>query len=277
MSLATVVCRELQQDGPVVQDLLSWRKPVRVASTANFAATRTGNVLQANSNGSINNTGIDGVTTLGVNDRVLLKNQSTGADRGPYRILDLGSGGTPCRMERVPDFDASPEAAPGSVWVVGDGVVNGGAMFRLATPPPITLNTTSLTFVPIDHGAPPVFLSLCGSTVVDLASWRIAGGTGGSLDPALFVRAGRSAAWALVVQGVVSAPGIVAEVALIDDLGATVATVELTDSSGNAVVIDSFSIPNAARYYSLQARLSTAPGPGDYGVIIAASIRIIWS
>lgn len=277
MSLATVVCRELQQDGPVVQDLLSWRKPVRVASTANFAATRTGNVLQANSNGSINNTGIDGVTTLGVNDRVLLKNQSTGADRGPYRILDLGSGGTPCRMERVPDFDVSPEAVTGSVWVVADGNVNGGALFRLVTLPPITLNTTSLVFAPLDHGAPPVFLSLCGATVVDLASWRIAGGTGSAIDPAAFVRPGRSATWALVVQGIVSAPGIIAEVALIDDLGATVASVDLTDSSGNAIVMDSFSAPNAARYYSLQARLSTTPSPGDYGVVVAASIRITWS
>jgi hypothetical protein len=61
---------------------------VSFATTANLAATRSGNVLTASASGVLPT--IDGAT-LAVNDSVLVKNQTTLADNGIYVVTDLGS------------------------------------------------------------------------------------------------------------------------------------------------------------------------------------------
>jgi hypothetical protein len=119
---------------------------VRVATTANLAATRASNTLTASANASINTAGIDGVTTLALNDRILVKDQSTGADNGIYTITDLGSAGTPWVMVRATDFDTSTEVTGGAHTFVSEGTANGDSGWVLTTNDPITLNTTSLSF-----------------------------------------------------------------------------------------------------------------------------------
>lgn len=119
---------------------------VRVATTANLVATRSGNVLTADANASINTAGIDGVTTLALNDRILVRAQSTGADNGIYYITDLGSAGTPYVLTRATDADASAEVTAGMYCFVVDGTSYADTGWILTTNDPITLNTTALSF-----------------------------------------------------------------------------------------------------------------------------------
>jgi hypothetical protein len=123
---------------------LDWKASVRVATTAALAAnTRTGNDLDENANGALAN--IDGVS-LAVNDRLLVKNEATGANNGLYFVASLGGAGSKWKLTRVTDADASAEVTAGlAVWAA-EGTTNGDTAWVLTTNDPVTLNTTSLTF-----------------------------------------------------------------------------------------------------------------------------------
>lgn len=153
---------------------LSIKDPVRVATTANLAATRSGSTLTASGNGSINDAGIDGVTNLVVADRVLVKNQATGADNGWYRVTDLGSAGTPWVMVRADDADAAAEVRAGACSWVNEGTTNGDTRWALTTNDPVVLNTTALVFTQ-DGGLAGVTagtgLSKTGNTLSIAASY----------------------------------------------------------------------------------------------------------
>lgn len=122
---------------------LDTKESVRVATTANLAATRSGAVLTATGNGAIS---VDGVT-LSSGNRVLVKNQSTGADNGIYTVTTVGDGATPFVLTRANDFDDATSVTSGSFMFVSEGSTNLDTGWVLSTNDPITLNTTSLTFV----------------------------------------------------------------------------------------------------------------------------------
>ncbi|SRR5258706_708072 len=108
---------------------MDWKASVRVATTAN------GTLASAFENGDT----VDGVT-LATGDRILLKNQSTGAENGIYTVNASGS------PTRAIDADASSEVTGGlSVWV-NEGTTNADTAWTLTTNDPITLDTTSLVF-----------------------------------------------------------------------------------------------------------------------------------
>lgn len=103
--------------------------PVRVATTA---AVTIATALNAGDS-------IDGVT-LADGDRVLVKNQSTGAENGIWI-----TGSTPARS-----FDmAEGVAAWGAVIYVIDGTTNGGKLFRNTNTTLPTIDTTALTFTEV--------------------------------------------------------------------------------------------------------------------------------
>lgn len=131
---------------------LDGKDSVRVATTANLAATRSGNVLTATANGSINGTGIDGVTDLALDDRILVKNQSTTADNGLYYVTAVGDGSNPYTLTRTTDADASSEVTAGLYVFVTEGTTNGDTGWVLTTNDPITLNTTGLAFAQFSTG-----------------------------------------------------------------------------------------------------------------------------
>jgi hypothetical protein len=129
---------------------LYWKDPVRVATTQALNVTQLGNVLTSNVNGAINTLGgIDGVTTLALNDRVLVKDPYPDAGNGIFIITDLGSGGTPFVLTRAADANTSAEVREGMACLVRQGNVNQETAWSLQTPDPITLNTTALTFVQV--------------------------------------------------------------------------------------------------------------------------------
>ena len=106
---------------------LDFKDSVRVASTA------TVNISSAPA-------AIDGVT-LSSDDRVLLKNQSTGSQNGIYLFNGSGSA-----MTRATDADADAEVTAGMFVFVEEGTANADNGYVLTTDGSITVGSTSLTF-----------------------------------------------------------------------------------------------------------------------------------
>ena len=123
---------------------LDVKASVKVATTANLAATyNNGNgTLTASSNGAIS---VDGVT-LSVNDRVLVKDQTTQTQNGFYKVTATGSGGAAFVLTRTPDADAASELTGGAFTFVEEGTANADNGYVLTTNGTPTLGTTAITF-----------------------------------------------------------------------------------------------------------------------------------
>jgi hypothetical protein len=120
---------------------------VRVASTATVGTyNSTGGTSALGQLTSAPNT-LDGVT-LAANDRILVKDHSTGAANGIYVVTTLGSGANGV-WDRAGDADSDAEVTSGMYVFVEEGTANADAGFILTTNNPITLggaSGTSLTF-----------------------------------------------------------------------------------------------------------------------------------
>ena len=123
---------------------LDVKASVRVATTGNLSATyNNGNgTLTASSNGAIS---IDGVS-LSADDRVLVKDQSTGAQNGFYKVTTVGSGSAAFVLTRTPDADAASELTAGAFTFVEEGTANADNGYVLSTDGAITLGSTAITF-----------------------------------------------------------------------------------------------------------------------------------
>ena len=103
---------------------LDVKASVRVATTANITLSGAQT--------------IDGVV-VSAGDRVLVKNQTAGAQNGIYDVA-VGA------WTRSTDSDTSGEFNSGAFTFVEEGTVNGGRGYVMTTANPITLGTTSLAF-----------------------------------------------------------------------------------------------------------------------------------
>ena len=112
---------------------LNWKARVRVAST--------GNVVIAS--GLVNGTTIDGVA-IATGDRVLLKNQSTGAENGIYLVPASGA------ASRTTDADTSAEVR-NMIVGIESGTAGADTIYQLVTDAP-TLGTTALVFTQFTGG-----------------------------------------------------------------------------------------------------------------------------
>ena len=123
---------------------LDVKASVRVATTANLSGTyNNGNgTITAGSNGAIS---VDGVT-LSVNDRVLVKDQTTQTQNGFYKVTATGSGGAAFVLTRTPDADAASELTGGAFTFVEEGTANADNGYVLTTNGTPTLGTTAITF-----------------------------------------------------------------------------------------------------------------------------------
>ena len=125
---------------------LDTKPSTRVATTADLSATYSngtagvGATLTAGSNGAIS---IDGIS-LSLNDRVLVKDQSTAAENGIYRVSTVGDGSTAFVLTRATPEDQPAELTGGSFVFVEEGTANGdnGYVFTHTGAP--TFGTTSL-------------------------------------------------------------------------------------------------------------------------------------
>jgi len=108
-----------------------WKQSVRVGTTANLGAL----------SGLLT---IDGVTLV-ANDRVLVKDQSTGSANGIY-VAAAGA------WSRSTDADANAEVTAGLSVMITEGTTLADTQWRLVTNDPIVVGTTSLSFTQIGAG-----------------------------------------------------------------------------------------------------------------------------
>jgi hypothetical protein len=112
------------------------KAPVRVATTAN------GTLATAFENGDT----VDGVV-LATGDRILLKDQTAGAENGLYTVNASGA------PTRATDANAAAELPHGFLVYVKEGTANANTVYKHTTVAAITLGTTALTFA--GFGAAP--------------------------------------------------------------------------------------------------------------------------
>lgn len=105
-----------------------WKDPVRAATTAN------GTLASAFENGDT----IDGVVLVS-GDRILLKNQTSGAENGIYIVNASGA------PTRAIDADSGTELVNAAV-LVSEGTANADKLFVCTTNAPITVGSTALVF-----------------------------------------------------------------------------------------------------------------------------------
>lgn len=119
----------LNQISQAAAGVLAVKDPVRVLASSNI--TLSG--LQT----------IDGVS-LATNDRVACINQSTGSQNGLYAAA---SGA----WTRVADMDQNTELTGGTEFLVNEGTVYAGSVWRITNTGAITLGTTTLTFSQVNQ------------------------------------------------------------------------------------------------------------------------------
>lgn len=112
-------------------------------SAYTFSAT-AGGTLTANANGALS---VDG-STPSVNDRILVKNETSGDApyNGIYVVTTVGDGSNPYVLTRSADANISAEVTDGMFTFVEQGTTNSSTSWVLTTNNPITLNTTGLAF-----------------------------------------------------------------------------------------------------------------------------------
>ncbi|HKE87305.1 MAG TPA: hypothetical protein VKB50_26285 [Vicinamibacterales bacterium] len=131
---------------------LSWKDTCRLASTANVALTGL--------------TAIDGVTPI-ANDRILLKNQTTGSQNG---IWVAASGA----WARATDAATSTDILQAAVFI-SEGTTQADTAWVMTTNAPITIDTTALTWV--QFGAPASYIGGAGLTLTG-TTFDVGAGTG---------------------------------------------------------------------------------------------------
>ena len=133
---------------------LNVHAPVAAATTVNLTATY--NNGSSGVGATLTNAGaqaafaVDGYTAA-LNDRILVKNQTTAAQNGVYTVTTLGSGSTNWVLTRATDMNSAGNGAdqigPGDYVFVSNGTLNAGTAWVITTPLPITIGSTSITFV----------------------------------------------------------------------------------------------------------------------------------
>lgn len=106
---------------------LSWKAPVRAASTANVTLASPGETL-------------DGVA-LAAGDRLLLKHQTAGADNGLYVWTASES-----PLARTTDADTAGDLVPGAAVSVTEGATNADKVFIVVSDAAIVIGTTTQTW-----------------------------------------------------------------------------------------------------------------------------------
>ena len=123
---------------------LDVKESVRVATTGDLSATYNNGAgtLTANSNGAIV---VDGVTLV-LNDRVLVKDQTTQTENGIYKVTTVGSGSAAFVLTRTPDANDAAELSGGVFTFVEEGTSNADNGYVATHNGIPTFGTTNITF-----------------------------------------------------------------------------------------------------------------------------------
>lgn len=217
-------------------------KQARVASTANVPISSTGNGAS-----------IDGVT-IATGDVILLKDQTSGAENGIYRV---GA----ANLARDAGADSAAEMPSGTIVVVDQGTANGDKMFMLTTPAGYVLGTTALTFSPYGTAPNPYTagngIAISSNQISVVAgSGIIVDGTGVRVDPA--VMGGH-------VEVTLSAPGSGTSVTVTHNLNRRPVPVAVMEVSSGDLVYTGVNFPDAN---NVTFDFPVAPTNGQYRVSV---------
>lgn len=127
---------------------LDVKQSVRLASTGNVTVTYTA-TGGTSTRGQITSApnALDGIN-LAAGDRILLKDQTAGAQNGIWVVTTLGTGASGV-WDRADDFNADAEVTSGAFTFVSEGTTNADSGWVLTTDDPITIggaSGTALTF-----------------------------------------------------------------------------------------------------------------------------------
>ena len=130
------------------------------ACTYNNGSSGVGATLTATANGALT---VDSVLTV-VNNRILVKNQVSGAQNGIYVVTQVGTAGTPFILTRATDYDTSGtgtnEIDQGDFVLILSGTSYANTSWVQQTPLPITVGTTAIVWV--QFGAPITYTAGTG-------------------------------------------------------------------------------------------------------------------
>ncbi len=134
----------------IISSASAYKQAVRYASTSTLPANTYSNgvagvgaTLTAVANGPFY---IDGNTPT-VGDRVLVKNESAGANNGIYTVTTLGVAGLSAYvLTRATDYNNSADVFPGVANFVNGGTQNANTCWILTNTTAITIGTTALTY-----------------------------------------------------------------------------------------------------------------------------------
>ncbi len=125
---------------------LDTKPSCRLGTTANLSSTYAngtagvGATLTASSNGALS---LDG-STPSVNDRILVKDQTTAAENGIYVVTTVGTGSTAFVLTRATPEDQPSELTGGSFVFVDEGTLNANNGYTFTHTGVPTFGTTSL-------------------------------------------------------------------------------------------------------------------------------------
>jgi hypothetical protein len=120
------------------------------ANTYDNGSSGVGATLTANANGTLT---IDGYTFVSgdVGKRILVKDESAGANNGIYTLTQAGAVSLPYILTRATDFDSAgtgvDQIDQGDLMLVISGTDNSNTSWVQQTPLPITVGTTALVFI----------------------------------------------------------------------------------------------------------------------------------
>jgi hypothetical protein len=127
------------------------------ANTYNNGTLGVGATLTGNANGALS--AQDGIT-LTVGQTLLVKNEATPANNGPYTLTQVGTGGTPYILTRFTNYDVLLEATQGSFVAVLTGTTQGNTIWAQNSVDVVTMGTSDITFSQLS--APTVFTASLG-------------------------------------------------------------------------------------------------------------------
>jgi hypothetical protein len=225
----------------------SWKGFVRVATTAN------GTLASAFANGQT----VDGVV-LATGDRILIKDQSAGAENGIYTVAASGA------PTRATDMDGADEVRGAGVYVIA-GTTNGGKLwFNTNTTTP-TLGSTALTFAQFTGGG--------SGTVTSVATAGLA--TGGAITTTGTVTVTAAVASDLNT-GTSTSTAVTPDALAGSNFGKAVISLQVTDPAGAALTTGDgkayYRVPsvlNGMNLVGVAAALTTVSSSGIPTVQIA--------
>lgn len=123
----------------------NYKEAARVATTANLVGTYLAGVFTYTATGTND---IDGVT-LALNDRVLVKNQTTTSENGIYKVTTAGALGIAGVLTRSTDADNSTDFVTGDMIFITAGTTQSSTTWAYTGIDSPTIGTTAITFVQV--------------------------------------------------------------------------------------------------------------------------------